>query len=112
MPSRLKATLWRILTCPYAPDPTIRSFLARAQSQEGPKARVTVSALDAVESRRFFGMALAHRGVQPVYLSITNRSDVPLRLQLVKVDPNYYTSLEAAASVHYSITKRLTAFSL
>jgi hypothetical protein len=108
--SRLNATLWRILTCPFTPAPTSQSIVSHGQSQEGPQARVTVSVLDAMESREFFGMPLAHRGIQPVYLRIENRSDTPLRLQLQRIDPNYYTPLEAAAAVHYSIGKRLTAF--
>jgi hypothetical protein len=108
--SRLKATLWRILTTPYNPRPTLGGVLARAQSQEGPRAQVTVAVLDATESHQFFGVPLARRGIQPVYLRIENRSDRALRLQLVRIDPNYYTPLEAAAANHYSIAKRLSAF--
>lgn len=112
MLSALRATLWRILTTPYTPEPTLRSFAERAQMQENARARATVAVLDAAESQRLFGVHLARRGIQPVYLQIVNRSDTLLRLQLVELDPNYYTPLEAAAANHFSITKRLSAFGL
>ncbi len=106
----VKATLWRLLTTPYAPEPTLRTFLSRAQTQEGSQVKVAAAVLDAVESDRLFGVPLSRRGIQPVYLSIANHSAVPLRLQLVRIDPNYYTPLEAAGVNHFSITKRLSAF--
>jgi hypothetical protein len=108
----LRATLWRLLTTPYTPDPTLRTFAARAQTQEDAKARVTVAVLDAEESAKYFGVALARRGLQPVHLRIENKSDRLLRLLLVEIDPNYYTPLEAAGVCHFSILKRLSAFGL
>jgi len=105
-------TLWRRLITYYAPDPTLNSFLARAETQTGPLAEVTVAVLDAKESAKFFGVHVARRGVQPVYIKITNRGQSGLRLQLVSVDPNYYTPLEAAGVNHFSLIKRLSAFGL
>jgi hypothetical protein len=107
-----KAALRRIFTTPYTPEPTFRGFLLRAQSQESPQAQVTVAVLDAAETHRVFGVPLARRGIQPVYVRIVNRSGIVVRLQLVRIDPNYYTPLEAAAATHYSIIKRLSAFGL
>ena len=103
-------SIWRKLTTPYEPDPTVNSYLERAQTQQGPLAEVTVAVLDAKESARMFGVHAARRGVQPVYLRIANRSSSGLRLQLVSIDPNYYTPLEAAGVNHFSILKRLSAF--
>lgn len=108
----LRATLWRLLTTPYTPDPTLRTFASRAQTQENDRAKVTVAVLDAEESAKFFGVPLARRGLQPVHLQIENRSDRLLRLLLVEIDPNYYTPLEAAGVCHFSIMKRLSAFGL
>jgi hypothetical protein len=73
---------------------------------------VTAAVLDARESSRRFGVPLARRGIQPVFLRITNRSERPLRLYLLAINPNYFTPLEAAAANHFSIVKRLTAFGL
>ena len=55
---------------------------------------------------------MARRGLQPIYLRIVNRTQAPLRLQLVSIDPNYYTPLEAAGVNHFSILRRLSAFGL
>jgi len=108
----IRSILWRLITTPYTPDPMLRTFVPRAQTQENVKAQVTVAVLDAHEATRLFGVPLARRGIQPVYLRITNRSDKLLRLLLVRIDPNYYTPLEAAAINHFSISKRLSAFGL
>lgn len=106
------ARLWRLLATSYRPEPTLRTFASRAQTQENASARVTVAVLDAAESKHFFGVPLSRRGIQPVHLSIVNKSDKLLRLQLVRIDPNYYTALEAAGVNHYSIAKRLSSFGL
>lgn len=105
-------SLWRLLVTPYLPEPTLRSFLARAQTQEGSHVRVTAAVLDATESDRLFGVPISRRGIQPVYLSIVNNTSTPLRLQLVRIAPNYFTPLEAASVNHFSIAKRLSAFGL
>jgi LssY-like putative type I secretion system component LssY len=109
---KLRATMWRLLTTPYSPEPTLRTFASRAETQENSKAQVTVAVLDATEATQFFGVPLARRGIQPVYLRIVNRSDKLFRLQLVRIDPNYYPPAEAAAANHFSIVKRLSAFGL
>jgi hypothetical protein len=102
--------IWRRLITPYTPDPTVDSYLERAQTQQNRLAEVTVAVLDAAESARLFGVPLARRGIQAVYLRIANRAPASLRLQLVTIDPYYYTPLEAAGVNHFSIVKRLSAF--
>ena len=110
MTSRGRRLLQRLFTVAYDPDPAHRSFLARAQSQESPLAQVTVAVLDAAESERLFGVPLARRGIQPVYLRVVNRSQTHLRLHVVTIDRNYYTPLEAAGVSHFSVLKRFSAF--
>jgi hypothetical protein len=99
-----------VFTTPYAPDTGFTEFHGRAEVQEGPQARVTLAVLDRLESRRRFGVDLAARGVQPVFVRIENRSEAPLRLHVVSMDPTYYTSLEAAALCHFSFLKQLGAY--
>lgn len=106
----IKTVLRRIFATSYRPDPTCRAFLSRAQTQDGPRARVTAAVLDADESERLFGVPLTRHGVQPVFLQILNHSDAPLRLHLISIDPNYYTPAEAADLNHFSLAKRLSAF--
>ena len=57
-------------------------------------------------------VALRGGEIQPVYLRITNRSDRPIRLYLLAINPNYFTPLEAAAANHFSIFKRLATFGI
>ena len=107
----IRAILGHVFTVPYSPEPNFRVFLSRAETQAGPVAQVTAAVADAAEAERLFGVPLARRGLQPVYLRILNHSDRHLRLHLVSIDPNYYTPLEAAALNHFSISKRLSGFS-
>jgi len=106
----LPARLWRLVTTPYLPVPTCDSFMPRAQTQEQPRAVVTVAVLTGREGREFFGVDMARQGIQPVFLRIVNRSPESLRLQMVSIDPNYFTPLEAAGVNHFSIVRRLSAF--
>ena len=108
----LRSIVSRLFTTPYRPEATLNTFTSRAQTQENENANVTVAVLDAAEAQKLFGVPLARRGIQPVHLRIRNRSDRLMRLQLVRIDPNYYTPLEAAAANHFSIAKRLSAFGL
>lgn len=104
--------LKRIFSIAYEPDESLRTYMARAQTQSDGKSQATAAVLDSRESSRRFGVSLARRGIQPVYLQITNRSDRPLRLYLLAINPNYFTPLEAAAANHFSILKRLATFGL
>jgi len=104
--------LARLLATRYRPDPEHREFLARAQTQEGPLAEVTLAAPDPHEAARLFGVALSRKGVQPLYLRITNRSTTPLRLQMLGIDPSYFTPLEAAAVSHFSLVRGLWTLGL
>ena len=106
----LPARLWRLVTTPYHPAAACDSFMARAQTQEQPRAAVTVAVLTGREAKTLFGVDVARRGIQPVFLRIVNRSAESLRLQMVSIDPNYFTPLEAAGVNHFSICRRLSAF--
>ena len=102
--------LWRLVITPYAPDAKAVGFMDRAAVREDAAARVTVAVPSAREAREFFGVDLARHGIQPVFVRIENRSPGSARLQMVNVDPRYFTPLEAAAAAHFSIVRRLTAF--
>jgi hypothetical protein len=106
----LPARLWRLVTTPYDPSPHHDGFMERAQTQEQQRAAVTVAVLTSREARTVFGVDVARRGIQPVFLRIENRSPESLRLQMVSIDPNYFTPLEAAGVNHFSIVRRLSAF--
>ena len=102
----------RIFLVVYDPDPSQRGFLARAQTQNASGVEVTVAVPDARESEKLFGVALARRGLQPIHVTVVNRSENTLRLHFRSLDPHYYPPLEAAARCHFSILKRLYAFGI
>jgi LssY C-terminus len=100
----------RWLTVSYNPMPDDREFLKRSQTQTLADLDVTVAVLDAAESHRFFGVPMARHRIQPVWLRIVNRSPHPYRLNLLSIDPNYFSPHEAAAANHYKVGKRLLEF--
>jgi hypothetical protein len=106
----LGSRLWRLVITPYAPDDSFTAFRSREISQEDPRAAVSVAVPSSAESRQLFGVDVARKGIQPVWLRIENRSPSILRLQMVSIDPRYFTPLEAAGVNHFSIGRRLSAF--
>jgi hypothetical protein len=97
---------------PYAPRPEERPFLERAVLEQDDELDIRAAVLDDRESDRFFGVPLARRGIQPVWLEIRNRGHNPFRLRLASIDPSYFPPLEAALINHYKIGRRLLAFGL
>ena len=110
--STLSVAARRLLTVVYSPSPEQRPFLDRAQSRETDALEVTAVALSDLEARQFFGVRMARKGIQPVWLRVVNRSDRVARLELYSVDPLYYTPLEAAYINHFALGKRLLSFGL
>jgi hypothetical protein len=101
---------FRLLRVPYTPDPAEKPFLQRAEVQRADELVVRVAVLDDRETERYFGVPLARRGIQPVWLRITNSGALPYRLRLASLDPNYYPPLEAAFVNHFAIGRRLVGF--
>ena len=66
----------------YQPRPEERPFIGRIEKQHHDDLEVSVAVLDQRESERFFGVPLARRGIQPVWLQITLR---PLALLLLRI---------------------------
>ena len=102
----------RWVTTNYQPDPSFRPFLERLVHQEADGLKASVAVLSDRESVKFFGVHLARRRVQPVWLEILNDSGVEQRLDLYSVDPSYYTALEAASANRFSVGKRLLSFGI
>jgi len=100
----------RLFTTPYHPQPENQSFLDRAETRNHAGVEVTVAIPDNQECRRVFGIPLASKGLQPVFVRVKNGSQSVLRTQFRSIDPHYFTPLEAAARCHFSILKRVSAF--
>jgi hypothetical protein len=103
---------FRWLGVSYTPHPEERPFLERAEVRREDELAVTVSVLDNREGERFFGVPLARRGIQPVWLCIRNHGPQPYRLRLASLDPNYYPPLEAAFANHFRIGRRFLEYGL
>lgn len=103
---------FRWLRIPYTPRPEERPFLQRAEVQGDADLVVRAAVLDDRESERLFGVPLARRGIQPVWLQISNHGNGPYRLSLASIDPNYYPPLEAAFVNHFKIGRRILEFGL
>lgn len=102
--------LLRRLGVSYRPRPEERPFLDRLEVRHEGVVEIKVAALSVRESSRFFGVPLARRGIQPVWLEISNGGEGPLFFDRVHLDPNYYPPLEAALVNHFAIFKRLAEF--
>ncbi len=100
-------SLWNL---DYHPQPGERPFLGRTQTQADEHAEVGVTVLTPAECKLVFGVPLANRGIQAVWVRVVNSSPSSTRLLMTKIAPDYYTAREAAGVCHFSIFKRLLAF--
>ncbi|HSI32939.1 MAG: LssY C-terminal domain-containing protein [Phycisphaerae bacterium] len=102
----------RHLVVSYTPKPSARAFVESAQIAELEDITVHIAALDARQSRRLFGVPMARRGIQPLWLRIENRAQTRCRAHLISIDPNYYSPHEAAAANHFSAGRHLMGLGL
>jgi hypothetical protein len=85
----------------YGPRPPAQpAFLSRTQTETQGGVRASVAALGAKESKEYFGVNLAAKGIQPLWVQIENGGAVPLYLLLSSVDPAYFSAREAAYQMH------------
>jgi hypothetical protein len=76
--------------------PEALPFMERTQTQTDGEVRVTAAVPSAEESEQIFGFPLANKNIQPVWLEIENNSDTDFFLFHVAMDPDLYSSGEAA----------------
>ncbi len=83
---------------PAATAASATAYLERARAQVSTRDQVSVraTALRAAESQAHFGLPLADRGVQPVWLEIENHSPQPYWLMRSFMDASYYAPREVA----------------
>jgi hypothetical protein len=78
-------------------------FRDRAQSKVDGEVKVTLTVLSAEESRQLFGVNLAGKNIQPVWVRVQNADSVPYWLMSAGLDPDYFSPLEAAYAFHGTI---------
>ena len=71
-------------------------ILERAQTKEISDILVSLVVLSARESEQVFGVPLALKGIQPLWLKIENKSDKHLLFLQHFVEPDYFSPQEAA----------------
>lgn len=77
------------------PDPGV-GYQGRMRSRSDGGVNVSVSVLSATESESLYGVPLAKRGMQPVWVEIGNETDRPIWLMYVGLDPSFFPNSEAA----------------
>ena len=91
----------------YRPHTSDRSsFMERAQTQTQGDVTATLTVLSDKESKTVFGVNLAKRGVQPVWIEIENKGETPYVFIPRNMDPNYYSAEEAAYMAHFKQGKQ------
>ena len=85
----------------FRPQPLAETVcMSRAETQSQGGITVTVAVLSGDESRKGFGVDLAHNGIQPVWLKIVNQEKIGHWFFPVRMDPNYFSPFEAAWRYH------------
>jgi hypothetical protein len=84
----------------YAEDaPSTPGYLERAQSGTIGDVHVSAAALSAEESAEVYGAPLGEKMIQPVWIVIENKEDVPYWLLFPGLDPNFFPASEAAEAM-------------
>ena len=73
---------------------------ARAVTASRPDVHVAAAVLSAEDSRRMFGADVNETGVQSVWIEVRNQTPEPLWLLSPGTDPDYFSPLEVAWSMH------------
>ena len=68
--------------------------MSRAELRQQGAVTVRAAVLTDDESKRYFGASLADHGIQAVWLSVDNASDLLLRFLPIVTDPNYFSAPE------------------
>ena len=77
------------------PDLTAEQpFKSRTEVRQQGAVTVRAAVLTDDESERYFGASLADHGIQVIWLSVDNASDLPLRFLPIVTDPNYFSAPE------------------
>ena len=109
-----KMGLWnsRWLGVPYSPRSGGAAFLERAEVRKDDELVVRAAVLENRESERFFGVPLARRGIQPVWLEITNNGDAALPPAPRQPRPQLLSAPGGGVRQSFRIGRRLLGFGL
>jgi len=80
-------------------------FRDRSQSLYDKDVRVTTAVPSSEEAEAIFGVDLARKEMQPIWIKVENHSDKIYHLVSIAADPNYFSPIEAAYAVHGSFSQ-------
>jgi hypothetical protein len=84
-------------TAPFVSSPVEQAtFTDRAIVQTQETVRVAAAVPDSDETRSLIGLDLYARGIQPVWLQVTNLGDARVRAAIHSVDDEYFSPMEVA----------------
>jgi hypothetical protein len=75
-------------------------ILERAQTKKDNGIRVSTSVLGDEEARQIFGIDLARKKIQAVWIEVENSIDRPIILLPTAIDPDYFAPLEVSFAYH------------
>ena len=75
------------------------AYVSRARSGTQGQVRVSAAALSAKESAAVYGAPLADELIQPVWIEVENKEDVPYWLMYAGLDPDFIPASEAAEAM-------------
>ena len=78
-------------------------FRDRSHAEYDDEVRVTVAVPTSRETEELFGVDLAIKEIQPIWVRVENHSDKTYYFISAATDPNYFSPLEAAYTVHGSL---------
>lgn len=93
----LSAALTLAACASFKPQPLDSvPFQQRLLTEENAQLEVSVAVLTPKEATAVFGVDLAAKDIQPVWINIRNKDNKPYTLLPISLDPNYFSALEAA----------------
>lgn len=87
----------------------VSTLRAQAETEIVNGVKLSASVLSASESKRMFGANINRDGVQPVWIEIDNTTNQPLWLLRSGTDPDLFSPLEVAWSLHKTFDRTTNA---
>ena len=88
---------------PGVDDAALRARATTETATTRDDVRVSALVMGAETSRRMFGADIEKANVQPIWIEVENRSSQPLWLLRSGTDPDYFSPLEVAWSMHRAL---------
>ena len=88
-----------LVDCTSTPPAKSLDYKSRATTRTEGGVRVSTAVLSADESAAVYGVPLATRSIQPVWIEVENREDRAYYLLSPGLDPNFFPASEASEAV-------------